>query len=36
MNFSQRQRDPRRHVVGIGFVILFHAAIVYALLTGLA
>jgi protein TonB len=36
MNFSQRQRDPRRHFVGIGFVILFHAAIVYALLTGLA
>ncbi|WP_457328513.1 energy transducer TonB [Rhizobacter sp. P5_C2] len=36
MNFSQRQRDPRRHIVGIGFVILFHAAIVYALLTGLA
>jgi len=36
MDFSKRQRDPRRHVVGIGFVILFHAAIVYALLTGLA
>ena len=36
MNFSQRQRDPRRHIVGIGFVILFHAAVVYALLTGLA
>ena len=36
MDFSKRQRDPRRHIVGIGFVILFHAAIVYALLTGLA
>jgi protein TonB len=36
MNFSQRQRDPRRHVLGISFVILFHVAIVYALLTGLA
>lgn len=36
MDFSKRQADPRRHLVGIGFVILFHAAIVYALMTGLA
>jgi periplasmic protein TonB len=36
MNFSQRQADPRRHLVGITFVILFHAFIVYALVTGLA
>ena len=36
MNFSQRQADPRRHLVGITFVILFHALIVYALVTGLA
>jgi protein TonB len=36
MNFSQRHSDPRRHLVGITFVILFHAFIVYALVTGLA
>ena len=36
MNFSQRQADPRRHLVGITFVILFHALVVYALVTGLA
>jgi protein TonB len=36
MNFSQRQADPRRHLVGLTVVILFHALIVYALVTGLA
>lgn len=36
MDFSQRQRDPRRHLVGITAVILFHALLVYALVTGLA
>ena len=36
MNFSQRQADPRRHLVGITVVILFHVLIVYALVTGLA
>lgn len=36
MNFSQRQRDPRRGAIGFGLVVLFHAAVVYALLTGLA
>ena len=36
MNFSQRQADPRRHLVGIAFVILFHAFIVWALVSGLA
>ena len=36
MDFSKRQADPRRHLVGITFVILFHAFIVYALVTGLA
>ena len=36
MDFSKRQADPRRHLVGIGFVIAFHVFIVYALLTGLA
>lgn len=36
MNFAQRQRDPRRHLVGFTAVVLFHAALVYALVTGLA
>lgn len=36
MNFSQRQADPRRHLVGITVVILVHAFVVYALVTGLA
>lgn len=36
MNFSQRQADPRRHLVGITFVVLFHVAVIYALVTGLA
>jgi len=36
MNFSERQADPRRHLVGLTVVILFHAFIVYALVTGLA
>lgn len=36
MDFSKRQADPRRHLVGIGFVILLHAIIIYALVSGLA
>ena len=36
MDFSKRQADPRRHLIGITFVIAFHAFIVYALVTGLA
>jgi protein TonB len=36
MNFAQQQRDPRRHLVGFGAVVLFHVLLVYALITGLA
>ena len=36
MDFSKRQADPRRHLVGITVVILFHVLVVYALVTGLA
>lgn len=36
MNFSQRQADPRRHLVGFAVVIAFHVLVVYALVTGLA
>ena len=36
MDFSKRQADPRRHLVGFTFVILLHVVVVYALVTGLA
>lgn len=36
MNYSRRQADPRRHLVGIASVILFHALVVWALVNGLA
>ena len=36
MNFAQRQADPRRHIVGMTVVVLFHVLVVYALVTGLA
>lgn len=36
MNFSQQHADPRRHVVGLSFVVLLHVIVVYALVTGLA
>jgi protein TonB len=35
MDFSKRQADPRRHLVGIAFVILFHAFVIWALVSGL-
>ena len=36
MNFSKQQADPRRHAVGLSFVVLLHVLVVYALVTGLA
>ena len=36
MDFSQRQADPRRHLIGLTAVIAFHVLVVYALVTGLA
>ena len=36
MNYSERQADPRRHLVGIATVILFHILLVWALASGLA
>ncbi len=36
MDFARRQRDPKRHLVGISFVILLHAVVIYGLMTGLA
>ena len=36
MNYSQQQADPKKHLLGISAVILFHVLVVYALVTGLA
>jgi protein TonB len=36
MDFARQQRDPARHLIGITFVILVHAIVIYALVTGLA
>ena len=36
MDFAKRQRDPTRHLIGIGVVDLIHAVVIWALLTGLA
>jgi periplasmic protein TonB len=37
MNFSQSRADlAQRKLTGLGFVVLFHAALAYALMTGLA
>jgi protein TonB len=36
MDFARQQRDPARHLIGIAFVVLVHAIVIYALVTGLA
>ena len=36
MDFARQQRDPTRHLIGISIVILVHAIVIYALVTGLA
>lgn len=36
MDFAQHQRNPGRHLVSVGGVILLHALIIWALFTGLA
>ena len=36
MDYARRQRDPTRHLLGIAFVVLLHALVIYALVTGLA
>jgi len=35
MDFARQQRDPARHVIGIGFVILMHVLLIWALISGL-
>ena len=36
MDFAQQQRDPTRHLIGIGAVVLLHVLVVWALVSGLA
>ena len=36
MDFRQRRFEPSRHLTGIMLVLLFHVALIYALLSGLA
>jgi len=36
MDYARQQRDPFRHAIGIGFVVLLHVFVIYALVTGLA
>jgi len=36
MDYARRQRDPKRHLVGLLFVLLLHAILIYGLVTGLA
>ncbi len=35
MDYARQQRDPTRHVIGIGFVVLVHALVIWLLLSGL-
>jgi periplasmic protein TonB len=35
-DYASRQRSPRRHIVGIGWVVVFHALLFYAINSGLA
>jgi protein TonB len=36
MQYAQAQRQPGRHGIGFGVVVLLHVVVVYALVTGLA
>ena len=36
MDYARQQRDPGRHAIGIAFVVIVHALVIYALMTGLA
>ncbi len=35
MDYAQQQRDPTKHAIGIGFVVIVHVIVIYALLHGL-
>lgn len=36
MDYAQQQRNPAKHLIGIGAVVLFHVLVVWALVSGLA
>jgi len=36
MDFARQQRNPAKHLIGIGAVVLLHILVVYALVSGLA
>src|ERR1700758_4919784 len=36
MDYAERQRNPGKHLIGIGFVVVFHIVLIYALVNGLA
>jgi protein TonB len=36
MDYAQQQRNPAKHLVGIGVVMVFHVILVWALVNGLA
>ena len=36
MDFAQQQRDPTRHMIGIGAVVILHVLVVWGLVSGLA
>jgi protein TonB len=35
MDYARQQRDPMRHMVGLGFVVLVHVLVIWALMSGL-
>jgi protein TonB len=35
MDYARQQRDPMRHLIGLAFVVLVHALVIWALLSGL-
>ena len=36
MDYAQQQRNPTKHLVGLGVVVVFHIVLVWALVNGLA
>ena len=36
LDYAQQQRNPAKHLAGIAFVVIFHVALVYGLMNGLA
>ena len=36
LDYAQQQRNPAKHLAGIAFVVIFHVALIYGLMNGLA